>query len=94
MAAFETPGTPAGKEVDIEGDISKRITADFGVTIAETWTQVHTPGAPTMAGFNDLVTTFQYQVLKDGPHELTLMVGLPAPLESWSPQARLPTRHR
>jgi hypothetical protein len=26
-----TPGTPAGQEVDIEGDISKRITADFGV---------------------------------------------------------------
>ena len=43
-----TPGTPAGKEVDIEGDISKRITADFGVTIAETWTEVRTPGAPTM----------------------------------------------
>jgi hypothetical protein len=71
-----TPGTPAGQEVDIEGDISKRITADFGVTVAEAWTQVHTPGAPTMAGFNDLVTTFQYQVLKDAPHELALMVGL------------------
>ena len=73
---LETPGEPAGKEVDVEGDISKRITADFGVTIAETWSQIRTPGAPTMAGFNDLVTTFQYQVLKDAPHELALMVGL------------------
>jgi hypothetical protein len=43
-------GAPAGKEVDIEADISKRITADFGVDIAETWTQIRTPGAPTMAG--------------------------------------------
>jgi hypothetical protein len=71
-----TPGTPAGKQVDIEADISKRITADFGVDITETWTQIRTPGAPTMAGFNDLETTFQYQLLKDGPHELALMVGL------------------
>jgi hypothetical protein len=73
---LETPGTPPGKEVDIEGDISKRITADFGITIAEAWSQIRTPGAPTMAGFNDLVTTFQYQVLKDGPHEFALMAGL------------------
>jgi hypothetical protein len=71
-----TPGSPAGKEVDIEGDISKRITADFGVTIAETWTQIRTPGAPTMAGFADLETTFQYQLLKDAPDQLALMVGL------------------
>ena len=69
-------GAPAGKEVDIEADISKRITADFGVTIAETWTQIRTPGAPTMAGFGDLETTFQYQLLKYAPAELALMVGL------------------
>jgi hypothetical protein len=69
-------GGPAGKEVDIEADISKRITADFGVTIADTWTQIRTPGAPTMAGFADLVTTFQYQLLKDAPDQLALMVGL------------------
>lgn len=71
-----TAGSPAGKQVDIEADISKRITADFGVTIAETWTQIRTPGAPTMAGFADLETTFQYQLLKDGPDQLALMLGL------------------
>jgi hypothetical protein len=69
-------GAPAGKQVDIEADISKRITADFDVVIAETWTQIHTPGAPTQAGFNNLETTFQYQLLKYGPAELALMVGL------------------
>ena len=76
VAYSQTPDTPPAKEVDIEGDISKRITADFGVTIAETWTQIRQPGGPTMAGFNDLITTFQYQLLKDAPHELALMVGL------------------
>ena len=73
---LETPGTPPGKEVDIEGDISKRITADFGITIAEAWTQIRIPGGPTLAGFNNLETTFQYQLLKDAPHQLALMVGL------------------
>jgi hypothetical protein len=71
-----TADNPPGKQVDIEADISKRITADFGVTIAEAWTQIRLPGGPTMAGFNDLVTTFQYQLLKDAPHQLALMVGL------------------
>ena len=69
-------GAPAGKQVDIEADISKRITADFGVTIAETWTQIRTPGSPLQAGFSDLQTTFQYQLLKYAPTELALMVGL------------------
>jgi hypothetical protein len=63
-------GAPAGKQVDIEADIAKRITADFGVVIAETWTQIHTPGAPTQAGFGELETTFQYQLLKYAPTEL------------------------
>jgi hypothetical protein len=69
-------GAPAGKQVDIEADIAKRITADFGVVIAETWTQIRTPGAPTQAGFGNLETTFQYQLLKYAPTELALMVGL------------------
>ena len=29
-----------------------------------------------MAGFADLETTFQYQLLKDAPHELALLLGL------------------
>jgi hypothetical protein len=31
---------------------------------------------PTVAGFKDLETAFQYRLLKDGPHELALMVAL------------------
>ena len=37
VAWFKTGDTPPGSEVDIEGDISKRITEDFGVTIGDTW---------------------------------------------------------
>src|SRR5262245_63651148 len=49
-----TPDTPPGKQVDIGAEVSKRITADFGVSIAETWTQIRFPGGPTLAGFNNL----------------------------------------
>jgi hypothetical protein len=72
----KTPDDPPGNQITLEGDISKRITEAFGVTVAESWTQIHQADGSVMAGFNDLVTTFQYQLLKDGPHELALMVGV------------------
>ena len=57
-------------------ELSKRITEDFGVSIGDAWTQIRQPGSPTMAGFGDLETTFQYQLLKDGSHELAMLLGL------------------
>jgi hypothetical protein len=72
----KTGDVPPATEWDISVDIAKRITADFGMTIGTTWAQIHQPGGPTVAGFHNLDTTFQYQLYKDGPHELALMVGL------------------
>jgi hypothetical protein len=72
----KTGDVPPAAEVDIEGDFSKRITEDFGITIAETWSQFSQPGSQSCAGFGDLDTTFQYQLRKDGPHELALLLGL------------------
>jgi hypothetical protein len=60
--------TPA-KELDISGEISKRITEDFGVSIGNGWTQIRQPGSPTISGFGNLETAFQYQLLKDPTHE-------------------------
>jgi hypothetical protein len=71
-----TGDTPPATEWDISGEFSKRITEDFGISIGETWTQIRPPGGPTMAGFADLETTFQYQLLKDAPHELALLLAL------------------
>src|SRR5579864_5850373 len=34
------------------------------------------PGGPTMAGFDNLETTAQYQLLKDSSHELAMLLGL------------------
>ena len=76
VAWSKTGDIPPASEVDISVDISKRITEDFGVTIADTWTQIRQPGGPTLAGFANLETTFQYQLLKDASHELAMLVGL------------------
>jgi hypothetical protein len=40
----KTGDIPAGTEVDISVEISKRITEDFGVSIGDTWSQIRQPG--------------------------------------------------
>jgi len=67
---------PAGHELDVSGEFSKRITGDFGVSVGNTWTQVRTPGNPTESGFQNLETAFQYQLLKDATHEFAMMPSL------------------
>jgi hypothetical protein len=72
---------PSGKENDLEGDFSKRITDNFGITVASTWTRVSPPAdagtaGPVAYGFQNLETTAQFQLLKDAPHELALLAGV------------------
>jgi hypothetical protein len=76
IAYGKTADVPPATEWDISAEISKRITKDFGISIGETWTHLGQPGGPIRVGFGDLETTFQYQVLKDGPHELAMSLGL------------------
>jgi hypothetical protein len=73
---FQTGDQPAASEWDISAELSKRITEDFGISIGDTWSQIHQPGGFTAAGFSDLETTFQYQLLKDQNHELAMLLGL------------------
>ena len=51
VAWSRTGDVPPAKELDISGEISKRITEDFGVSIGDGWTQLRQPGNPTIAGF-------------------------------------------
>lgn len=72
---------PSGREHDVEADFSKRITEDFGITVASTWTRVSPPAdagtmGPVAYGFQNLETTAQFQLLKDAPHEVALLAGL------------------
>jgi hypothetical protein len=71
-----TADMPPATEWGVGAEISKRITEDFGISIGDTWRQIRAPGGPTMAGFDNLETTVQYQLLKDGPHEFAALLGL------------------
>src|SRR5580704_8059189 len=72
----KTADVPPANSLDVSVDFAKRITEDFGVTLRENWSHVSQPGSPPRSGFNDFESTFQYQLLKDGPHELALLLGL------------------
>src|ERR1700722_6552667 len=76
VSLSKTSDMPPGVEWDISGDLSKRITENFGVSIGKTWTQIRQPDGSVTAGFQNLDTTFQYQLLKDRSHEFALMAGL------------------
>jgi hypothetical protein len=73
---FQTADVPPAGEWDVSAELSKRITEDFGISIGDTWSQIHQPGGFTKAGFSDLETTFQYQLLKNDDHELAMLLGL------------------
>jgi hypothetical protein len=76
VAWSKTGDVPPATQWDISVDFAKRITEDFGVSIGNTWSHIHAPGGPTMAGFGNLDTAFQYQLFKDRSHELALLLGL------------------
>jgi hypothetical protein len=76
VAWSRTGDIPAATELDISAEFDKRITEDLGFSIAEDWTQIRQPGGPTLAGFADLETALQYQLLKDASHETAMLLGL------------------
>lgn len=76
VSVFKNGDDPSARELDISGDLSKRITENFGISIGETWTHLHPPGGPNASGFQNLETAFQYQLLKDASHELALLAGV------------------
>jgi hypothetical protein len=61
-----TGDIPPAKELDISGEISKRITEDFGISIGDGWTQIRQPGSPTIAGFGNLETFPGFRFAQSG----------------------------
>src|SRR5262244_4492191 len=47
----KTGDVPAATEWDISVELSKRITEDLGISIGDTWSNIHQPGGFTQAGF-------------------------------------------
>jgi hypothetical protein len=72
---------PSGREHDVGADFAKRITENFGITVSSTWTRVSPPAdagtlGPSAYGFQNLVTTAQFQLLKDPEREVALLAGV------------------
>src|ERR1700723_643479 len=72
VAWSKTGDFPPASELDISGEISKRITENFGVSIGQNWTSIRQADGTLTQGFSNFETTFQYQVLKDREHELAI----------------------
>jgi hypothetical protein len=67
---------PPTSELDISGDLAKRITEDLGITIGAGWTKLSTAGSSSAYGFGNLETALQYQLMKNGPHEFAMSAAL------------------
>src|SRR5215471_9470771 len=50
IATFKNGDDPSAKQLDISGEFSKRITENFAISVASTWTKLYAPGGPNMMG--------------------------------------------
>jgi hypothetical protein len=79
ISKFKAGEDMSVKKLDVSGEFSKRITEDFAISFAPTWTRLYPPGGPTMtgaSGFQNLETTFKYRAYKNDEHEFVMSVGL------------------
>jgi len=60
-------------------EYAKRITEDFAISVAPTWSRLYAPGGLTMngaRGFQNLETLFKYRLFKNAEHEFVVLAGL------------------
>jgi hypothetical protein len=76
VSLFKNGDDPSVRQLDISVDFSKRITENFGISVNRTWTQLMPNGTVSLTGFQNLETSFQYQLYKDGPHEFALLASV------------------
>ena len=73
----KTGTDPSVVQTDISGELSKRITADFGLSIGYAWNHLDQAGPPhNPNGFQNLEITPRYQFLLNAPHEAVASVGV------------------
>jgi hypothetical protein len=76
VSRFRNGDDPSGRELDISGEFSKRITDTFGISVESTWLRIRTPGGPTVSGFDNLGTSFKFQFLTDPAREFVMSASL------------------
>jgi hypothetical protein len=79
VSMSKTGDDPSFKQLDISGEFAKRITEDFAVSVAPTWSRLYAPGGLTMngaRGVQNLETLFKYRLFKNVEHEFVMSAGL------------------
>lgn len=79
ISKSKTADDPPFKQLDISGEFSKRITEDFAIAVAPTWSKLFAPGGANMTGargFQNLETSLKYRMFKNPEHEFVMSVGL------------------
>jgi hypothetical protein len=73
----KTSTDPSVVETAISGELSKRITSDFGLSIGYAWNHLDQAGPPRNPnGFQNLEITPKYQFLLNAPHEAVASIGV------------------
>ena len=76
LDTFKTADNPPLRQTDIAFDFAKRITENFGITAGSNWTNLRQPDGRNISGFQNLNTTFQFQLWKDPARELAVLAGV------------------
>ena len=77
VSNLKTGTDPSVVETNISGELSKRITSEFGLSIGYGWTHLDQVGPPhNPNGFQNLEIAPRYQFLLNAPHEAGASVGV------------------
>ncbi|MGC1465339.1 MAG: hypothetical protein WA792_06365 [Pseudolabrys sp.] len=76
ISTFKTGDDPSAKQTDISAEFSKRITEDFAVSFAPTWSHISQPGVNGASGFQNIETSAKYRIFKNPEHEFVASFGL------------------
>jgi len=65
VSMLKSGDVPSFKQMDISGEFAKRITEDFAISVAPTWSRLYAPGGLTMngaRGFQNVETLLKYRL--------------------------------
>jgi hypothetical protein len=69
---------PAGRSTEIDVELSKRLTSDFGLTAGDSFLHREFSGGGSANGLGNFEIGAKYQFLTDEPHETILSIGTSA----------------
>jgi hypothetical protein len=81
------PTGPDGSQtLDLDFDISKRLTPDIGITLSQGWQHLKPVGLHGVTGLTGFSSELDYQLFVNAPHEAMAMVGVNS---SWAHTGRV-----